>query len=82
MTKIKPNILEAKCIIIKIGSSLLIEKKKFNKEKLNEIILDIYKLKKRPKKNLASFSQFFGPFLGIFPPCLWLYLKQVCLTLG
>ena len=28
MTKIKPNILEAKCIIIKIGSSLLIEKKK------------------------------------------------------
>ena len=47
MTKIKPNILEAKCIIIKIGSSLLIEKKKFNKEKLNEIILDVYKLKKR-----------------------------------
>ena len=50
MTKIKPNILEAKCIIIKIGSSLLIEKKKFNKEKLNEIILDIYKLKKKKIK--------------------------------
>ena len=36
MTKIKPNILEAKCIIIKIGSSLLIEKKKFNKEKIKK----------------------------------------------
>ena len=50
MTKIKPNILEAKCIIIKIGSSLLIEKKKINKEKLNEIILDVYELKKKKIK--------------------------------
>ena len=31
MTKLKPNILEAKCIIIKIGSSLLIEKKNLTK---------------------------------------------------
>ena len=29
-----------------------------------------------PQKNLASFFQFFGPFLGIYPPCLWLYLKK------
>ena len=50
MTKIKPNISDAKCIIIKIGSSLLIEKKKFNKEKLNEIILDVYELKKKKIK--------------------------------
>ena len=50
MTNIKPNILVAKCIIIKIGSSLLIEKKKFNKEKLNEIILDVYELKKKKIK--------------------------------
>ena len=50
MTKLKPNILDAKCIIIKIGSSLLIKKKKFNKEKLNEIILDVYELKKKKIK--------------------------------
>ena len=29
-----------------------------------------------PRKNLASFFQIFGPFLGIYPPCLWLYLKK------
>ena len=29
-----------------------------------------------PQKNLASFFQIFGPFLGIYPPCLWLYLKK------
>ena len=50
MTEIKPNILDAKCIIIKIGSSLLIKKKIFNKEKLNEIILDVYELKKKKIK--------------------------------
>ena len=50
MTEIKPNISDAKCIIIKIGSSLLIKKKIFNKEKLNEIILDVYELKKRKLK--------------------------------
>ena len=29
-----------------------------------------------PRKNLTSFFQIFGPFLGIYPPCLWLYLKK------
>ena len=29
-----------------------------------------------PRINFASFFQIFGPFLGIYPPCLWFYLKK------
>ena len=47
MIKEIPEITNSKLVIIKIGSSLLIKNKKFNKKKLNEIILDIIELRKK-----------------------------------
>lgn len=47
MIKEIPKITNSKLIIIKIGSSLLIKNKKFNKKKLNEIILDILELRRK-----------------------------------
>ena len=29
-----------------------------------------------PEKIWPHFFQIFGTFLGIYPPCLWLYLKK------
>ena len=58
---------------LKTGSSKYPNEKNFKwKNMANVIFWHMWD----PPKILATFFQIFGLFLGIYPPCLWLYLKS------